>query len=115
MAGSAARPAVEVADSHQKTGLAVGSDQEQRADEDHSLNHWDISADDSAVRERADAGQIRLRLQHARQHALGDDLDARAPRNFRVETDAQAEFPVNYDDANILAFDGFFARFEWAY
>jgi hypothetical protein len=31
------------------------------------------------------------------------------------ESVAQAEFPVRYDDANILGFDGFFARLEWAY
>jgi hypothetical protein len=33
---------------------------------------------------------------------------------FEVEA-AQAPFPLRYDDANILGFDGFFARFEWAY
>jgi hypothetical protein len=31
------------------------------------------------------------------------------------ELEAQPAFPLRYDDANILGFDGFFARFEWAY
>jgi hypothetical protein len=35
---------------------------------------------------------------------------------FRTEFDVlNPNFPIHYDDANILGFDGFFARFEWGY
>jgi hypothetical protein len=34
---------------------------------------------------------------------------------FRDEIPLDNVFPLQYDDANILGFDGFFARFEYGF
>jgi hypothetical protein len=49
--------------------------------------------------------------------SAGYMLSAWHDLGFRDEfgLEAQPAFPLTYDDANILGFDGFFARFEWGF